>query len=80
MPKKSIAREYAIQTLSNWIDVAKAECLNQHFKEFWTMRDVLEEKLNISQDRADQALKFLRDKCKQSYDKELILKELEAKS
>lgn len=67
----------ALEIIEEWIGYAQVAAKMQHVAEFWTVRDILEGVLRVSPGRAAQAVAFVRDQCKPSDDREILLADLQ---
>lgn len=67
------SRSDALAVIDRWCDFAHGAGLRQHLTEFWTVRDLLEGIVPVSPGRAEQAITFVRDKCKPSAEREQLL-------
>jgi len=59
--------------IENWINQAFSSGLKIHLKYFWTIRDIFENKIIIDENRKKEAIEFLKNNCKESNDKNILL-------
>lgn len=71
------SRLKALEVIGAWIDNAHKRALTGHLLSFWLARDILEGLLNVPATDRMETIKFIRDNCKDSADRSLLLAELE---
>jgi hypothetical protein len=71
-------RTRALAIIEAWIDRAHADNMLRHKVAFWVVRDLLEGRIRIPPADRDQVVSFLREQCKPSADRDLLLAELGA--
>ena len=68
----------AIRILNNWITIAHDRQMQPQFRLFWYLRDMLDGTF-IAEEQKQEAICFLRDKCKESKEKNTIIFALKEK-
>ena len=68
----------AIRILNNWITIAHDRQMQSQFRLFWYLRDMLDGTF-VAEEQKQEAICFLRDKCKESKEKNTIIFALKEK-
>ena len=66
-----------INTLETWLKIAKKEGRNKHKAYFWNAINMIKKDVRISEDLQKQTIRFIKNECIDSDDKEIILRELQ---
>ncbi len=66
----------ALEIIGAWIDNAHKRAMTGHLLSFWLARDILEGLRNIPATDKMETVKFIRENCKDSADRKVLLAEL----
>jgi hypothetical protein len=63
----------ALEIINGWIKTADRHKWRRHVVEFWVIRDLIEGKIDVPSNYAEQAALFLRARCKVSDDRQVLI-------
>jgi hypothetical protein len=69
---KDIAEIDAVGIINKWITIAHKNGMQPHFRYFWYIRDIIEGTCYVPEKYRTDALKFIKEKCRDSKEKEKL--------